>query len=1014
MPETQDAVQVGRDAIAATPEDSLERAALLNNLGLSLRERFLQKGMMTDLEEAIQVARRSVEMTSEDHPNHNSFLSNLAVQLGLKYSKTGSAADLEQAIQVTEKAIQNTSAEDPNRAGRLSNLAMLLQYKYKKFGAIDILKQAIQLMQKAVNLTAFDSPDREIYLNNLAISLGEKYRQTGIIADCEEANRVMLEALDVTSPKPGSLNNLAVQLQYKYASTGALVDLNSAIEAIRGAIEETSIEHTDRPMLLNNLGILLTDRHSRLENVVDIEEATQAAREAVVATPLDHPERAGRLGNLGIQLRQKYSRTAEISDLEEAIQNGTLAIQSMSLDHPDIAITLHNLGISLRDRYLRTGEIADLEEAIRLERDAIKRTPSEHPDYATFLDGLGVQLGDRYSRKNAPADLDEAIRLSREAVERTPVDHPKKALFLTTLGARLGDRFKKTRQDSDLQAAIECHHTALHQGNSSAVPRITSGLELIALNANKSDWEQAYKAADTAIHLLNILAPRDLENSDKQYMLSLIVGLACDGAAAALTAGKSPLAALELLELGRGVLVASLEEMHIDILNLKEEHPELAERFTRLRNELSRTNQRYTSKKLDNLVLEIRSKIGFHDFLLLPEKGDLQSAASHGPIVVTNVSRYRCDAFLISQTEIRALALPKLSLEDIKEKAQYNYLGSLSVLEWLWDVVASPILDALRFSEPPLGDDWPHVWWIPTGVLSRFPLHAAGNYRQVSQTVLDRVISSYSSSVKTITHCRRLPVPTFDSLGLGQALLVAMEKTPKLSDLPFATEEVDMIRYLFKGMGLKPVEPQRNKQDILLYLRDCKLFHFAGHGYSHATDPLQSFICLEDWRNDRLTVNNLLEINLREHSPFLAYLSACGTGQIKDERFIDESIHLISGFQLAGFRHVIGTLWAVKDEYCLDVSRFTYQEIKAGALSDASVSKGLHLATRRLRDLWLKESDEKINRSRPKEINPLEEGNKVLTENDGAKVKERLRDIDPSDDDELAPLDWVQYVHFGL
>ncbi|KAL4981558.1 hypothetical protein BDW68DRAFT_183374 [Aspergillus falconensis] len=69
------------------------------------------------------------------------------------------------------------------------------------------------------------------------------------------------------------------------------------------------------------------------------------------------------------------------------------------------------------------------------------------------------------------------------------------------------------------------------------------------------------------------------------------------------------------------------------------------------------------------------------------------------------------------------------------------------------------------------------------------------------------------------------------------------------------------------------------------------------------------------------TVTSLLETNICEHSPFLAYLSARGTGQIKDERFIDESIHLIRAFQLAGFRHVIGTLWNVNAETCMYMAR---------------------------------------------------------------------------------------------
>jgi hypothetical protein len=95
-------------------------------------------------------------------------------------------------------------------------------------------------------------------------------------------------------------------------------------------------------------------------------------------------------------------------------------------------------------------------------------------------------------------------------------------------------------------------------------------------------------------------------------------------------------------------------------------------------------------------------------------------------------------------------------------------------------------------------------------------------------------------------------------------------------------------------------------------------------------------------------------MNLREHSPFLAYLSAGGTGEIKDGRFIGESIHLISVCQLAWFRHVIGTLWEVNDESCVDISRITYEEMRSGGVSDESLCRGLHKATRELRDRWAK------------------------------------------------------------
>ncbi len=50
-------------------------------------------------------------------------------------------------------------------------------------------------------------------------------------------------------------------------------------------------------------------------------------------------------------------------------------------------------------------------------------------------------------------------------------------------------------------------------------------------------------------------------------------------------------------------------------------------------------------------------------------------------------------------------------------------------------------------------------------------------------------------------------------------------------------------------------------------------------------------------------------------------IPACGTGQIVDVSFLDESVHLISACQVAGFRHVIGTSWEIKDESCIEIAK---------------------------------------------------------------------------------------------
>jgi len=247
-----------------------------------------------------------------------------------------------------------------------------------------------------------------------------------------------------------------------------------------------------------------------------------------------------------------------------------------------------------------------------------------------------------------------------------------------------------------------------------------------------------------------------------------------------------------------------------------------------------------------------------------------------------------------------------------------------------------------------------------------------------------------------------------------------MQNTPQHTRLPFATEEVEMLQGLCKLMKFNPIEPGRRKQDVISHLPNCKIFHFAGHGHTDDIDPSQSYLLLEDWKSDRLTVATLLGLNLRKCSPFLAYLSACGTGEIKDERFVDESIHLISACQLAGFRHVIGTLWEVNDESCVDMAKITYEGMRDGGMIDESVCLGLHKATRELRDRWLsvKIKARRGSRSTRKVYTHLAEDEiGAITTSDGDQRDSGLPRkiiLHDSDEEDDKLLHWVPYVHFGV
>jgi hypothetical protein len=96
----------------------------------------------------------------------------------------------------------------------------------------------------------------------------------------------------------------------------------------------------------------------------------------------------------------------------------------------------------------------------------------------------------------------------------------------------------------------------------------------------------------------------------------------------------------------------------------------------------------------------------------------------------------------------------------------------------------------------------------------------------------------------------------------AQALLVAMEHTPGNSRLPFATKEVAMLHGLCKSMAFNPIEPGRCRQDVLLHLPQCQIFHFAGHGHTDKYDLSKSHLLLEDGENHQLMIATLLEMNI--------------------------------------------------------------------------------------------------------------------------------------------------------
>ncbi|CAG9951766.1 unnamed protein product [Clonostachys rosea f. rosea IK726] len=1040
LDDVEEGIDFMQEAISSTPEDDPQRAKRLRTLATLLGDRYDKERDVADLEEAIRLLRLATDMTTEYDLDYAGLLNDLSKGLRVLFFRAGNMADLEGAIQASRQAVNMGPEDHSERATWLINLGRGLHARATKTEEIAHVDEAIQVVRQAIDLTSEGSPDLPKWLHDLGKGLRLRYLRTNALEDIGEAINVLREASKSFPSEDISytefLNNLGMSLSERGLRTGTVSDLNETIQVLQQALKITPEDNTDHPVLLSNLADVIYERYVQTEAMVDLEGYIQLTQRALNVVPEHSPDRPRWLNRVGVGLGDRYQRTRLTADLDMAIDFIRQAVNTSQEDHLLWGEWLNNLAVRLGNRYSINGDIADLEEAIKASQEVISITPEDHPNYPRWLNNLGNRLLERYLYDGVVADLDKSIDLRRQAIAITPKDHPDNGGLLMNYVDALMAKLSLESNVDDTDKMISNCESALRQSSFYIDDRIRAGDRLLDLYSMTEKWDRAFEASELVNSLIPRLTSRHLENADRQHRLRQAVGLASDTAAVAMHAKKSPLTALDFLENGRGVLATSLEDMRIDIVELQEKYPDLAEPFIALRDELekppSRANsstkqqdtkmqddqsswraeatQRHdTGDKLNQLIIEIRKRPGFEQFLLPPSELDIHAAASQGPIVVINVSKHRCDAIIVESQRIRSLRLNGLERDDIEEKSRRGSLGTPEILEWLWDFIAGPVLDALTFTQPPPDKDWPHVWWIPTGPLSKFPLHAAGRHEESSgDTVLDRVMSSYSPSIKAIINGRRRS----DQMApqMGSSLLVSMERTPGYSILPYATDEIEMLHDLHKSLALNPLEPGRCYQDIRSHLADCRIFHFAGHGLSHPDDPSKSELLVEDRGTNPLTVATLLEMNLRQNPPFLAYLSACGTGRIRDESFVDESIHLISAFQLAGFRHVIGTLWEVNDEMCVDIARLTYEGIRDGGMTDDSVCRGLHHASRELRDLWLISSAIRGRRLK-NEAGPLPAGDGAATEEENERGHRLGRDITL---DERAEAHWIPYVHFGV
>ncbi|MFE4606853.1 CHAT domain-containing protein [Streptomyces niveus] len=955
---------------AGRPADHPDRLRSVNNLGLALRLRYEATGVDEFLDEAIDIGRAVVAALPDDHPFRATALTNLGNALSRKHERDGGMERAPESVTYVRAAVEATPVGHPDRAKWLNNLGMALQTLSNRMGVREPLEEAVSVLREAVAALPDGHPHLAMALGNLGNALSSLFDRTGELRLLQEAAETIRRAVEDTPVRHPlhaiSLNNLSLVLQDLFWQTGDSAPLREAAEASRSAVAAVPDDFPHRRALfLGTLGSVLHMSAQRSGTREDIAEAVAVAREAVAGIPEGHPHRPRQLLGLLNALFTQAKLDRDTRTAAELVAMARRVVAATPHDNISRNRALVNLSAALVLLFEQDGDPAALREAADATREAVAITPPGLPLHAVMLNNHAYALHLLSTHTDDPGLREEILSASRSAA----------------------------RDDS---APVWTRVTSYRTIAVLAAP-------------DDDGTREALAAAEAAVALLPQIGLGALGLSDRGHMIGEAGSLAGVAAAAALNVGRPQRAVELLEQSRGVLTAESAEaggaDGGADLDELRSAAPDLARAIEEVRNrrdaldrhdaasvepptaveaavppppEARAAARREVQTTWDQLLARVRSLDHFSAFLAPPGAADLTIQAAKGPVVYVSVAPARCDALVLTgdpADPVHVVPLPGLTEAEVARRlmtlgtaidatgdpamdpvgrraAQRDILG---VLAWLWDTVTEPVLTALGHTQPPApGEPLPRVWWCPVGILAYLPLHAAGHHedladdsphRHAPRTVLDRVVSSYTATVRGLARARARGRERAGGTATRTAI-VAVPDAPGAGLLAGAATEADLLTGLVPGAA---VLPHPTRSSVLAALPHHRVAHFACHSEPHRTDPWRGRLILQDHRTDPLTVADIGALRL---DGGLAFLSACNT-TLTAPRLADEALHMTGAFQLAGYPHVVGTQWPVADRAAHQLAADFYGRLTADGTTpprpDLS-AEALHHATRRLRD----------------------------------------------------------------
>ena len=721
-----------------------------------------------------------------------------------------------------------------------------------------------------------------------------------------------------------ALGLAAMFADVRFDAYGKPEDLEHAIYRIRAQLDGTSIEGPDRVATIRRLSYF---EGLRLDGTASTQDA-----------PSIHSE---------------FAELPSFRDLIASLPQA-MAVQPSSMK------TLGNHIYALRASYVnQLTDIANIEDGIMYCRHLLISYPrSEFASSAQST--LGLLLFRAFQFTHEIGYLDEAISATRDGIN-TVGSLSSRVALLVGLISFLTNRLELLCHEEDLHEVMQLFPTVADYSLADSHHKhpFTCAWASIARRYRHPSTSTAYEHAMSSIQASLTFAPTlDRQHSRLVATSSDYQTIPLDYASYHIRSGHLE-RAIETLERGRALLWSEMRGLRTSIDQIRLADSNLADKFSAVNQELETLTLAFSlnnnfdrnntlggmdpyghsvirkQKLLDDrekLISQIQALSGFDTFLKPPSFDTLRSAASRGPVIIINHSKWRSDILILLHNSPPSLIPTSDDFYLRANKLQDQLLGERNnglesdayedalraVLKELYELVGRPVIKRLNELNIP---EQSRVWWCPTSVFCSLPLHAMGPIPSdvgPPRYFLDIYIPSYTPSLSALIDSRNPSSQTFENPSI---LLVVQPDASMVR----ALEEMKAVQRA-SSRTTALIGATATPSAVLGHLRDHRFVHVVCHGLLEPGKPFDSSFKL--YQGKRLSLIDIVQSQLPNAE--FAFLAACHTAELTDESPADEALHLAAAMQYCGFRSVVGTMWAMADEDGQDLAKNFYKSVFSG------------------------------------------------------------------------------------